>query len=391
MPLTGLRILDLTRLLPGGFCTMMLADLGADVLKVEEPRRGDYIREYLPKDEHGESAYHLAYNRNKRSLGLNLKSPKGVEVFKKLASRADVLVEGFRPGVMDRLGVGYSQLSPLNPRLIYCSLSGYGQEGPYKHKVGHDINYIGYAGVLGITGIADGPPVIPGVQTADIGGGGLMAAFAILAALLSRERTGEGQYLDVSMLDGTIAWLSLHAAAYLLAGERARRGRAALNGGYPCYNIYPTKDGKYVTLGNLEEQFWKELCRVINRPDLLHDAYATGKRGEEVRGELERVFQEKTREEWLEVFSSVDVCFGPAYELEEVFEDPQVKAREMVTQVPHPKGGSSPGLGVPVKFSKTPGRMRLPAPSLGQHTEEVLKGLGYGDEEVGMLRQEGAI
>ncbi len=391
MPLTGLRILDLTRLLPGGFCTMMLADLGADVLKVEEPRRGDYIREYQPKDERGESAYHLAYNRNKRSLGLNLKSPRGVEVFKKLASRADVLVEGFRPGVMDRLGLGHVQLSPLNPRLVYCSLSGYGQEGPYKNKVGHDINYIGYAGVLGITGPADGPPIIPGVQTADIGGGGLMAAFAILAALLSRERTGEGQYLDVSMLDGTIAWLSLHAAAYLVAGERGERGRMALNGGYPCYNIYPTRDGKYVTLGNLEGQFWEEFCRRIDRPDLLHHAYATGKRGEEVREELERVFRGKSREEWLEVFSSVDVCFGPAYDLQEVFEDPQVKARGMVTQVPHPKGGSSPGLGVPVKFSKTPGRMRLPAPSLGQHTVESLKELGYGEEEINALRKEGVI
>ncbi|MFQ5842204.1 MAG: CaiB/BaiF CoA transferase family protein, partial [Thermodesulfobacteriota bacterium] len=308
--LDGVKILDLTRLLPGNFCTLLLADNGADVLKIEDTDRGDYGRWYPPRVR-TQSAYFLALNRNKKSMKLNLKTDEGKTIFMQLAQRSDVILEGFRPGVTDRLGIGYEAVRKVNSQIIYCSISGYGQDGPYRDKVGHDINYIGIGGILGITGQRDGPPVIPASQIADIGAGGMMATIGILMALLHQRKTGKGQYIDISMLDGVVSWLSLFASQYFVDGEIPKRGGMMLNGQFPCYRVYKTKDGNFITIGALEEKFWKNLCRALGREDLIPHQYAKGPQGNEVVSQLEEVFLTKTRDEWLEYLEGFEICHGP--------------------------------------------------------------------------------
>lgn len=275
----GLRLLDLSRLLPGPYCSLLFADLGAEVIKVEEPGLGDYARSNLPHyGKTGVGAAYLMLNRNKKSLALNLKADAGKAIFRRLIRTADVLLESFRPGVMDRLGLGWEALRGENPGLVYCALSGYGQDGPYRNLVGHDINYMGYAGALAITGPRGGPPLMPGVQVADIGGGALMAAFAIAAALHHRARAGQGQFLDVSMTDGVVSWLANHYGPFFATGQLPVRGEERLNGGWVCYQIYETADGKHLTLGALEPKFWANLCALLRREDLIPHQYATARR-----------------------------------------------------------------------------------------------------------------
>ena len=388
-PLEHLRILDLSRLLPGPYCTLLLADLGADVIKVEEPGRGDYIR-WMPPMAGDLSSGHLALNRGKRSITLSLKHPEGVAAMKRLVRTADVVLESFRPGVMDRLGVGYDVLSAENERLVYCALTGFGQDGPYRMRAGHDINYLGYAGVLDIIGERDGPPVVPGVQIADVGGGGLMAAVGILAALSEREVTGRGRFVDISMMDGAVSWLQMHAQAYAITGVIPARGTMRLSGGPACYRIYRAADGKYVTVGALEPQFWAALCEALGVPDLIELQYAPEEEQAVIHKRLEEIFLQKTRDEWVAELAHLDACFGPVNDIAEAMVDPQVRARDMVREVPTPSGPVNT-IGNPLKLRGVEEPPLRAAPGLGEHTEQVLKEAGFSPEEIASLRGGGAL
>jgi len=389
---TGVRMLDLSRLLPGPYCSLLFADLGAEVIKVEEPGRGDYARHTRPFWGASEiGAYFLLLNRNKKSVSIDLKTEAGKAIFRRLASTADVLLESFRPGVMDRLGLGWETLRRENPRLVYCAISGYGQDGPYRNLVGHDVNYMGYAGALSVTGPREGPPLTPGVQVADLGGGALMAAFAIAAALHHRRESGAGQFVDVSMTDGVVSWLIPHLAAFFATGRVPERARERLNGGWPCYGVYETADGGHVTLGALEPQFWANFCRLVGREDLGPLQHAEGAARDEVEATLRQLFRTRSRAEWTELLHRADVCAGPVLALDEVVQDPQLRQRGLFTAVEHPKLGSVPQVAFPVQMSATPGRVETPPPELGQHTDEVLRGLGYDAAAISGFRRDGVI
>jgi alpha-methylacyl-CoA racemase len=346
VPLSGIRVLDLTRLLPGAFCTMLLADRGADVIKVEEPGTGDYMR-WTPPLVHGRSALFDAINRNKRSIELDLKSERGKEILLRLVATADVLVEGNRPGVMDRLGLGWEVLHERNPKLVMCSITGYGQDGPFASRAGHDLNYMAIAGALALNGERDGPPVPLSVQVADIGGGGLQPAVEILAALVAVQRGGEGRRIDVAMTDGAVRWLALAFAAHE-QGERVARGDQRLAGRYPCYRVYECADGRYYSVAALEPKFWKALCDAVERPDLI-DAQLSEDMG--VHRSMEEVFRSRTRDEWQQVLSTVDACCEPVLDLDEVPRHPQIVVRRVLE-----KNGR--------------------APRLGEHTAELLREIG---------------
>ena len=386
--LPGLKILDASRLLPAALCTQMLADLGAEVLKVEEPGRGDYQRTFPPMGK-VDSGTFLLCNRNKQSITLNLKSEEGKAVFRKLAAEADVVVEGFRPGVMKRLGLDYETLKDINPRLIYCAVSGFGQDGPYKMVAGHDLNYMGIIGALPLFGMAGGPPMVPGLLTADIGGGSLMAAYGILAALLARQATGQGQFVDVSMMDGAMSFIAYHASEPMFGGVDPKGGEYRNTGGAPCYSIFRCKDGNYVTLGALEEHFWERFCDAAGVPELKTEQFPEGEARSRQFAQLDQVFAQRTRAEWVDLFFKHDIPGGPVNTMREAFEDPHVKAREMVMHVDHPVEGRIPQLGFPVKFSGTPGRITSPPPMLGQHTREVLERLGYSAEQIAAMAKSG--
>ena len=388
-PLEHLRILDLSRLLPGPYCTLLFADLGADVIKVEEPGKGDYIR-WMPPMSGEVSSGLLALNRGKRSITLSLKHPEGVAAMKRLVRMADVVLESFRPGVMDRLGVGYDSLSKENERLVYCALTGFGQDGPYNMRAGHDINYLGYAGVLDIIGERGGPPVVPGVQIADVGGGGLMAAVGILAALSEREVTGRGRFVDISMMDGAVSWLQMHAQAYAMTGVIPARGTMRLSGGPACYRIYRAADGKYVTVGALEPQFWAALCEALGVPDLIEQQYAPEEEQAVMHKRLEEIFLQKTRDEWVAELSHLDACFGPVNDLAEAMNDPQVRARDMVREVPTPSGPVK-AIGNPLRLVGDEQPPFRGAPGLGDHTNDVLAEAGFSQAEIDSLRRAGAV
>ena len=383
-------MLDLSRLLPGPYCSLLLADLGMEVLKIEDLDQGDYMRMIGPVQKK-ESAYFHALNRNKKSMLLNLKTDDGREIFYKLIDTYDILLEGFRPGVMDRLGIGYQELMKRNPRIIFCSLSGYGQDGPYKERSGHDINYIGLGGILDLTGPRDGDPIIPGTQIADIGGGGMMAAIAILAAIVYREKTGEGQYLDVAMHDGVISWLSIHAAKYLMDKELPKRGEMHLSGRYACYQVYPTKDGRHISLGALEPKFWKNFCEAIGREDLVLKQFVEGGERAQIIEGIQKLFKTKTQREWVEFFKNVDACCEPILTLEEVFQHPHVLHRKMLMVYEHPVEGKIRQVGNPIKSSQFPFEIRMPSPAWGEHTIEILKGIGYSEEQIKHFKEVKAI
>src|SRR3984893_636535 len=306
MPLTGIRVLDLTRLLPGPFCTMLLADMGADVIKVEEPGTGDYMR-WTPPLIEWQTPLFTAVNRNKRSVTLNLKSDSGRELLLRLIERADVLVEGNRPGVMERLGLGWEAIHSRNPKLVMCSITGYGQDGPFASRAGHDLNYMATAGALGLNGGRGGPPVPLAVQVADVGGGGLQPAVAILGTLVGVQRGDEGRWLDVAMTDGAVSWLAL-ALAQHAAGEHVGRGDQRLTGRYACYRIYECKDGGYYSVGALEPKFWTTLCTAVGRPDMIELQLATGEDGERAHKAMEAVFRSRTRSEWERQLAGLGGC-----------------------------------------------------------------------------------
>ena len=393
LPLEGVRVLDLSRLLPGGFCSLLLADFGAEVLKVEDTGGGDYIRWAPPfyegADDSAKSALYLALNRGKRSVRVNLKEERGREVLLRLAREYDVLLESFRPGVLDRLGVGYERLREENPGLVYCAITGYGQDGPLRERSGHDMNYLGLIGLLGLTGEAGGPPVQSAGQIADIGGGALMAAFGILAALRERDRSGAGQLVDVSMSDGALSWLAMVAGQYLCDGVVPRRGGLPLAGAIACYRPYRCADG-WVTLGALEPKFWQAWCRGVGREDLIERQF--DRPGSEGHAEVERIFAERTRQEWSEFASQHDCCLEPVLEVDEALDSELVRAREMVVELDQP-GAERPvrQLGVPVKMGRTPGGPQGPGPALGEDTDAVLESIGYSPGEIDALKESGAV
>ncbi|HEU4480498.1 MAG TPA: CaiB/BaiF CoA-transferase family protein, partial [Actinomycetota bacterium] len=383
-------MLDLTRLLPGGYATLLMADLGADVVKLEQPGRGDYIR-WTPPMVEDLSASHIALNRNKRSVTLDLKTERGRDIFLDLAGGFDLVVESFRPGVMDRLGVGWEVLHKRHPRLIYCAITGYGQDGPRALTAGHDVNYIGYAGVLGINGAEDDRPVIPGVQVGDLAGGGMAAVIAVLSALLQRATTGRGDFCDIAMMDGAVSWLSIHAGEFVATGRSPQRERMHLSGAYPCYRVYPAADG-WLSVGALEPQFWAALCTALERPDLANDGFAVGERKREVIAELEALFARHTRAEWMERFEGRDVCVGPVNDFAEAFDDPQVRHRDMVYAAEVPGVGDWQHIGNPIRVGDTGGKAdRSPPPRLGEHTAEILGETGLGADEVEELRAAGIV
>ena len=396
-PLAGIKVLDLTKLAPGPFCTMILGDLGADVIKIEEPgpptgRRAEQAgkaRTEGPGAAFSGSPFN-ALNRNKKSIGLNLKSGPGKEVFRRMVQRADVLVQEYRPGVAERLGIGYEQMSIRNDRLIYCAITGYGQDGPYRNLVGHDLNYIATAGVLSILGRAGQLPTIPHNLIADYAGGGMHAAIGILAALVARVQTGRGQYVDIAMMDGSMALMAQSFASFFANGRLPARGETPLDGAIPNYNVYETKDGKIITIGAIEPWFFANLCRALGREDLVEHEYNSAKRAE-IHEFFRDTFRTRTRDEWFEILSRTDICVGKMNTLDEVEADPQVQARKMIVELDAPDGRKVKQVGISVKLSETPGSIRSLAPALGQHTEEIMHGLGYSDEQIEKWRTDGSV
>ncbi len=385
LPLVGLRVLDLSRLLPGPYATLVLADLGAQVDKVEDPKGGDYLRQ-MPPQLGDDSALFYGLNRNKRSITLDLKSHDGAAALRRLARGYDVVVESFRPGVMDKLGLGYDALSAGNPRLIYCAISGYGQTGPDRLRAGHDLDYIARSGVLAYGGQKDGAPAMPGVQLADIGGGSLFALVGILAALHERERTGKGRFVDISMTEGSLAFLHMHLAARLAmgpSGSPLRRGAESLNGGYACYGVYRTADDWYLAVGALEPKFFAGFCEAIGHPELLGGGYDLGEEGARTRETISRAIGSKPLAHWVDVFSGLDLCVEPVREGDEVLDDPQLRERGMFVRARDDQRGIDvTHLRTPLHFGPLPTR---PPPALGQHTKEVLLEAGFSPDELERL------
>jgi alpha-methylacyl-CoA racemase len=394
LPLSDVKVLDLTRLLPGGFCSLLLADLGAEVLKVEDTGMGDYIRwappYYGDESQQGlgtRSALYLSLNRGKRSVRLDLKSDAGGEALLRLVERHDVVLDGFRPGVLDRLGVGYERMREANPAIVFCAITGYGQDGPYAQRAGHDMNYLGLVGLLGLTGAVAGPPVQSAGQIADLGGGGLMAAFGVMAALHERRRSGEGQMVDVSMADGALSWLAMVASRYFCDGEVPRRGELELAGRLICYLPYEVADG-WVSCGALEPKFWGAFCEGVGRPDLVERQFE--RPGSKAWEQVAEIFRSRSREEWVAFNEDFDCCIEPILDLDEALESELVRARQMVVEMEQPGLGPVRQLGVPVKMSRTPGDPTRPAPAFGEHTDEVLREAGYSEEEVVAMKESGA-
>jgi len=391
LPFQGIRILDLSRLLPGPLCSMLFADFGADVIKIEDPKGGDYIRQWPPFVGKS-SGFHVVLNRNKRSLTLNLRDPRGREIFLKLVRSADVVLESFRPGVMEKLGIGYETLKSENPRLIYCSITGYGREGLRARRAGHDINYLAVSGVLSYSG-KNGEPVLPGVQIGDIGGGSLLAAFGITTALYRREKTGEGDFVDVSMTDGLLLFHALRWGKFLADGKVPKPGDDMLNHGLACYNAYPTKDGRYMSLGALEPQFWKAFCQAVGHPEWDTPAYfEPGPHQKELMKAITDIFMERTQAEWIEFFSRVDCCCEPVRNLDEVINDEELVARGLVVNMIHEHYGAYRQLGSVLRCANVRATIRSHAPELGEHTEEILmQELGMSGSEISSLKDQGVI
>ena len=398
LALEGIKILDLTWQGPGPFCTMILGDLGAEIIKIGPPPTAS-ARQATRKAGRREVAYQ-ASNRNKKSILLNLKAEEGRNIFHQLAGETDVIVEGFRPGVVNRLGIDYQTIRKINPRIIYCSITGYGQDGPYRDLPGHDINYISIAGALNLIGEADRQPIIPLNLIADYGAGGMSAVIGVLSALIARGKTDKGQYIDISLTDSVISLLTqVVLDHYFQSGVIPKRGKHPLSGAYPYYNVYETKDRKFITIGCLEPWLWGNLCREIGREDFIpfcrqpdHSLHEPeGEKWQEISFFLKQFFLTRTRDEWFEILSQKDIPIGKVYSLDEVFADPQVLHRKMVIEVEHPTEGKIRQAGIAIKLSDTPGNVRSLPPVLGEHTDEILTGLGYNKQRINELRQKGII
>jgi len=376
--LSGIKVIDMSRLLPGPYCSMILADHGARVIAIEDKR---FLADGLFFD---------PVNRNKEHISLNLKTDEGKEIFFKLIKDADVFMEGFRPGVAGKLGIDYESVQKVNPGIIYCSITGFGQTGPYRDRVGHDANYLSISGVLDIIGEKDRDPAIPGVQIADIAGGGMNAAIGILLALFAREKTGAGQYIDISMTDSMVSFLPVPLFFRQITGQVTRRGDSFLSHKYACYNTYETADGRYISIGAVENRFWKRLCEIMEIPGYASLQYDEVRRVE-ITEFMRAAFRKKTLDEWEIILSSEDVCWGRVQNLSEVLEDPLFAEREMIVEFAAKDGKKSKALGVPVKLSRTPGSVRTPPPSFGENTEDILSELGYENNRIKKFGKKGVI
>ncbi|MGB5619114.1 MAG: CaiB/BaiF CoA-transferase family protein [Desulfobacterales bacterium] len=376
--LCGILVLDLSRLLPGPYCTMILADHGARVIAIEDRRFRN------------EEIFPATVNRNKEHMTLNLKTDEGREIFYRLAAAADVIVEGFRPGVVRRLGVDYETIQKINPRIVYCAVTGYGQTGPLRDRAGHDVNYLAHAGVLDLIGETDRPPAIPGVQIADMAGGGLNAAVGILLALLARERGGKGQYIDISMTDGAASLLSLQFHFQQTGGRSPRRGDSRFSHRYACYNTYETRDGRYIAIGAVENRFWQKLCVHFGVPEYSALQYDVGRR-KEILAFMRRTIGEKTLVQWEEDLADIDACWAPVKTLDDVLTAPLFREREMVLEIENEEGGTTTLLGTPIKLSDTPGGIRTSPPAFGGNTRAILSEFGYSIEEIRELEEKGVV
>ena len=374
--LDGITVIDLSRLLPGPYCSMILADHGARVIAVEDKR---FLADGL---------FFNLINRNKEHMSLNLKTEKGREIFYRLIEKADVLLEGFRPGVVDRLGVDYESVRQANPKIVYCSITGYGQNGPFRDRVGHDANYLSYAGVLDLIGEKDRPPSIPGVQIADIAGGGMNAAIGILLALFARGNTGQGQYIDISMTDGMVGFLPAALFFRQLTGQEPKRADGLLSHRYACYNTYETADGRYLSIGAVENRFWKQLCDTLEVPEYALLQYDDQRR-EEILQYMRKTFKLKTLDEWDAILADLDICWGKIQSIREVLEDPLFLERETVVEIESKNGKKSKTLGVAVKLSETPGSVRTPPVDFGESTAVILQELGYTDKDINEFEEKG--
>ena len=376
--LDGITVIDLSRLLPGPYCTMILADHGARVIAVEG-------KQFLADD-----LFINTINRNKEHVSLNLKTPEGKEIFSRLVGKADVVVEGFRPGVVDRLGIDYESVRKLNPKIIYCAITGYGQSGPFRDRVGHDVNYLSFAGVLNLMGEPDRTPAIPGIQIADIAAGGMNAAIGIMLALFAREKTGKGQYIDISMTDGMVAFLPIVLHFQKLTGKDPQRGDAILSHRYACYNTYETADGRFLSIGAVENRFWKRLCEHLGVTEYATLQYDDSRR-EEILNFMRSTFKSKTLDEWDAELAHLEICWGKVQTFSEVLNDPLFCEREMILELPEKTGEKQSTIGVPVKLSATPGSVRSAAVDFGESTASILKELGYSQEEIKRFMEAKAI
>lgn len=383
MALDGLVVLDLARRYPGAYTAMFLADFGADVIKVDQPKESKQTEA---------SAAYFAPNRNKRSIIIDLRNGDGREVFYRLVKRADVLIDPFRPGVMKRLGADYETVSQMNPRLVYCALSGFGQTGPYAGMPGHDMNYIAIAGALSMIGPRNGPPCFPSNYLADMAGAGLHGAVGILIALMAREKTGRGQFVDIAYMDSVISLLNYDAYEYFSTGKVPRRGETPTTGGAPWAQVLKCRDGEYYTIACAEEHMWKNMCKALGRDDLIPSYRPSSvEERDRVVAELQAIFRARTRVEWFEFFKDKDTCTGPVYYLNETFQDPQVLHRKMLLELDHPKVGKVKQVGIPIKLSDTPGEVRSLGTLPGAHSKEILTGLGYTRDQIDRLKTLGAV
>lgn len=394
LPLEGIVVIDLARMLPGPYASMILADLGAEVIRVEDPNYA-YSRPppFFQKGRYRESAFNSIIMRNKKSIALDLKKEQALDILYKLVERADVVLETFRPKVTKKLKIDYNTLSKINNSIIYCSLTGYGQNGPYEQSAGHDLNYIGICGILDLNKERkyerkrdqERKPVLPGVQAADIGGG-LVSTIGILGALIERKKNPnkEGQYIDISMTDCVFSFMPM-AAAFQFSEDKydgITKPRNPLHGEVPFYSVYKTKDNKYLSVGAIEFKFWRGVCEGLDRKDLITKGNALGLEKEKVFQEVQKEFLKKTQKEWMETFSNIDACVMPVKDFKEACKDPQIKARNMIIELDHPKFGKIQNISSPIKYSRTPLTIRSIAPKLGQNTKEILKKLNYSEEEI---------
>lgn len=367
--LTGINVLDLSRLLPGPYCSMILADHGARVIALEDKR-------FMADD-----LFITTVNRNKEHMSLNLKTFEGKEIFFRLIKQVDIMLEGFRPGVVKRLGIDYETVRKINPKIIYCAITGYGQDGPYRNRPGHDNNFLSYSGVLDLIGHPDRPPCIPGVQIADIVGGGMNAVTGILLALFAREKTGKGQYIDISMTDGIMGLLSLPLFLQQRNGKTPQRGNSTFSHRYACYNTYETSDGKYISIGAVENRFWKNLCEYLKVPQYSDLQYDENLRLEIIEF-MRKTFKTKSMARWEAEFSEQQICWAPVRNLEEVLQDPFFQKRKMVVDMKNHDGGKIPAIGIPVKLSETPGSIRSAPVDFGENTIAILRELGYTEKQI---------